>query len=59
MEGPPTTTVATSTTEMSTYDQETMRLEKMGRRIGTVSNVLTLGIRVLNFLAQSVVYNSR
>jgi hypothetical protein len=57
MDGP-YTTVATAPTEMSTYDQETLRLEKTGRRIGMVSKMLALGIRVLNFLAQSVVYIS-
>ena len=38
----------------ATYDLETQRLERDGRRIATVSLVLTIGLRILIFLGQYI-----
>lgn len=40
--------------ETTVYDEETMRLERRGRRIQRVSAILTAIVRVLSFLLQSV-----
>ena len=54
MDKAPPTTLSNRPTQMSAYDEETVRLERHGRQIARGSIIFTAIVRVLNFLSQFV-----